>query len=167
MMIICIIWQMVPCTGQKPPKMTAGIDAARALHGTAGLHLGYGFAEHWSAEAGISTDFRQLRTSAMNEKAIHDAEFDDQEYSVSGSAYCTGSLSIRYWPYSIFNKTFIGIGAVFDEKGRMDAMLAAGYTFCVWKGILFTVSYGICLTEDLKNKRPDTSGISLSISYNF
>ncbi len=128
-MIVCIVWQTVPCPAQKPPKMTAGIDAALALHGTAGLQFGYGFAEHWSAEAGITADFRQLRLSALNEKEIHDAEFGATVNTAAGSHCCTGSLSIRYWPYCIFRKAFVGMGAVFDETGGTDAMRSASYAF--------------------------------------
>lgn len=168
-MLLCIVWTAMPCASQKPPAALAGIDLALAMRGIAGLQFGYGFAGHWSAEAGITVDLRQPETSAMNEKETHEAEFGAVRHKRGSSEYCTGSLSVRYWPEETFRKAFIGIGAIFDMTGKADMILAAGYTFRVRKDILLTASYGICPTEYLhgKTETPAAAGISLSVSYNF
>ncbi|MDE5733280.1 MAG: hypothetical protein K2H95_09675 [Bacteroidales bacterium] len=168
MMILCIIWLAVPCTGQKAKRLLAGIDAAKAVRGIAGIHFGYGFAGHWSAEAGISVDFMQMKSAVPDEKGIHDSEFTEEDTAINREPdYCKESLSIRYWPYGVFQKTSIGIGLDFGAKGNADMILSAGYTFCVWKGIRLTASYGVSLRGCMTKKQPDASGISLCISYNF
>lgn len=167
MMIICILSQAAQAAGQKPHKILAGADIAQMLHGTATLQFGYGFACNWSAEAGISINFMQMRPSSQSEEDIHDSVFGDIRDSRGSQDYCKGTLAIRYWPSGTFRKAFIGIGAVFEEKGTADMMLSAGYTFSIWKNLMLTASYGICLREELQKNQSGIPGISLCISYHF
>lgn len=167
MIIICILWQTAPAAGQKPNRILAGADIARMVRGAAGLHFGYGFAGNWSAEAGLSVNFMYMRPGAQSEEDIHDSEFGDSRGREKSRDCCTGTLAIRYWPSGTFRKAFIGMGAIFEEKGAADMMLSAGYAFSIWKDLMLTVSYGICLSEERQRNQSGSSGISLCINYIF
>lgn len=145
-------------------KSHISLDMGSILKGESiNLSAGYGFSSRWSVSWKTEMNMQILRAEHDKEYMAHISEFSDN--TVKSSPPYGNSISIQYWPDSVYEGAWLEAGCRCTEKFKADCVIGVGYMIHVWKGLKTVLSYQTDLLSSLKEGRSSGTGLTLGIYW--
>ena len=135
------------------------IFRSKSIH----LSAGYGFHGRWSVSWKTDMSTQTLRMEQDNEYMDHISEFSDD--IMTSSLPYGNSVSIQYWPDSVYEGAWLEAGCWCSDKFQTDCIIGAGYMIPVWKDLKAVLSYQTGLLSSLKEGKPSGAGLTIGISW--
>lgn len=154
------------CQPLKGNARTGVSITAAAFRHTLGIEVGYAFSKHWSAE-GCVWESLPYKEGLSQEESIHNALLGNTAGSAIGQSADGFSMELRYWPAEAFSGPYISTGCTYEEPGRTDGSLGAGYMMKIWKGLFLSLSFKTGIKELMTGEAKPAESIDIGINYIF
>ena len=145
-----------------------GINLYGLVKGSAVIHSGYAFSDHWSVSSDMSLGYSRFEKEKSDIEAEHDSEFTDNTHELSKPPDLIAEhISFRYWIQQAMKGLFLATGIRYGSGTGLDYTLGIGYEIPVWKGLHMTAGYTYALMNMSTDNDVRTEGIGICLCYTF
>lgn len=149
-------------------RCSFGINLYGLVKGSACIHSGYAFSDHWSVSSDMSLGYSRFEKEKSDIEAEHDGEFTAGTPELSKPPdLITEHISFRYWIQQTMKGLFLSTGIRYGSWTGVDYTLGIGYEISIWKGLHITAGYTYALKNMSTDNDVGTEGIGICLCYTF
>ncbi len=161
---VVILAMTIGMSGFAQYKSHIGVDVGSMMMGNSvNLSAGYGFCGRWSVSWKVEIGTKMLDREYDSEYKDHIAELEDNAGTVSLPS--GNSISIQYWPDSIYNGAWVETGCRCTYGRQADCMIGAGYMIPIWRGMKAVLAFQTDLLASLREDRSAGTGLTIGICW--